>query len=87
VEAHSRAIRPEDVSLSRTRSWIPFYLRRAVLLGFVVLFVSLIVTLAALYGYSQNHQGLSIADEKDYYLWTYGPTAGQFPCRVMGMCY
>jgi hypothetical protein len=41
--------------------------------------------LAALYGYSQLHQGLRSASQKDYYLWTYGPTAGQLQSHARDM--
>ena len=56
--------------------WTPFPLRQHVLLGFISVFASLLTALAVLFSYSQSHQGLSTADERLYYLWTYGPTAG-----------
>jgi hypothetical protein len=82
LEAYSRPVELKPHHASTIPHWTPFYLRRRVLQGFVVLFVSLMVVLAALYGYSQLHQGLRSASQKDYYLWTYGPTAGQlqFSC-------
>jgi hypothetical protein len=57
-------------------SWTPFFLTRTVLLAFIALFVSFFITLAALFAYSQSNQGLSTAEEQNFYLWTYGPTAG-----------
>jgi hypothetical protein len=57
-------------------SWTPCYLTKTVLLGFVGLFISFIVTLAGLFAYSSKNQGLSTASDQDFYLWTYGPTAG-----------
>lgn len=56
--------------------WTPFPLRRHVLLGFISVFASLLVALAVLFSYSRSYQGLSTANERLYYLWTYGPTAG-----------
>lgn len=82
LEAHSRSVELKPHHASTISHWTPFYLRRGALQGFVVLFVSLMVALAALYGYSLLHQGLSSASQKEFYLWTYGPTAGQLPSRA-----
>ena len=56
--------------------WTPTILKRSALLGFIALFSSLFIALAILFGYSQSHQGLSTADQRLCYIWTYGPTAG-----------
>ena len=59
-----------------TISWTPFFLRRTTLSVFLVVFLSLVIALAVLYNYSQLHDGVGTADNRDHYLWTYGPTAG-----------
>ena len=57
--------------------WTPFYLRKVVLLTFVGTFTSFVIILAVLFAYSSQHHGLSTANDQEFYLWTYGPTAGQ----------
>ena len=61
--------------------WTPSYLTKAALLVFMGTYISFAVVLAALFAYSSTHQGLSTASDHDYYLWTYGPTAGQLHTR------
>ena len=51
--------------------WTPFPLRRHVLLAFISVFTSMIVVLAVLFSYSRSHQGVSAADKRLYYVWTY----------------
>jgi len=56
--------------------WTPFFLRRATLAGFIVYFAVLMVTAAVLFGVSQRDAGLVSVDQNLYFLWVYGPTAG-----------
>ncbi|KAJ5372562.1 Protein of unknown function DUF3433 [Penicillium concentricum] len=55
--------------------WQPSYLRRRVLIVFVVTFCGVIATLEALNHVSQVHDGIASSIESRHYLWTYGPTA------------
>ncbi|EAU31717.1 predicted protein [Aspergillus terreus NIH2624] len=60
------------------RLWTPFFLRRPVMLSFLLLFVAILCSLVALYTYTQReHRSLGIETDgsRYYYLWTYGPTA------------
>jgi hypothetical protein len=63
--------------LNDEASWIPAALRRRSLLAFIAAYTVLIVVLAVLFSYSNQHDGLATSDEKFHYLWTYGPTAGR----------
>ncbi|KAE8360253.1 hypothetical protein BDV27DRAFT_161825 [Aspergillus caelatus] len=67
--------------------WAPFCLRRQGLLLFLATFVTLLAALVGTYIASDVHNGLGSVNEKNYYLWTYGPTAvfmivGAFWARV-----
>ncbi|KAJ5248239.1 hypothetical protein N7497_008300 [Penicillium chrysogenum] len=55
--------------------WQPSYLRRRVLIIFVITFCGVIAALEALNHVSQVRNGLASSDESRHYLWTYGPTA------------
>jgi hypothetical protein len=57
--------------------WVPWSLRRSVLVGHGVLFVVLILALEVLNRVSQRKQGLATSSERLHYLWTYGPTASK----------
>ena len=64
-EGHTAVrIRSNDRAL-----WLPFSHSRAALGAFIVSFAVLLVTLTAIFGYSQTNKGLIQADEKIYYLW------------------
>ncbi|GAW27135.1 hypothetical protein SAMD00023353_7400150 [Rosellinia necatrix] len=54
--------------------WRPFYLRRTVLLGFVVVFVLIVVGIASLLAVSSKNNGIATGTPTEHYLWTYGPT-------------
>ncbi len=54
--------------------WRPFYLQRRILAAFVTMFAGLIITVEALWDYS-NQNGLGGASPPGKYLWAYGPTA------------
>ncbi|KAI0104844.1 hypothetical protein GGR51DRAFT_560842 [Nemania sp. FL0031] len=56
-------------------TWRPFYLRRRILGPFIILFVSLLLTIIALSQISYRNQGLATSLPGLHYLWTYGPTA------------
>lgn len=55
--------------------WRPSYLRRRVLIVFVITFCAVIAALEALNHVSQVHNGIASSNESRHYLWTYGPTA------------
>lgn len=60
--------------------WAPFFLRRPIMIVFLVSFLSILGTLIALYVYTERQhrsQGITTDGNKYYYLWTYGPTAGK----------
>lgn len=56
--------------------WTPLSLHWVSLTSFAILFVVLLAALELLNHFSRKDNGLSQANPKDYYLWTYGPTAG-----------
>ncbi|KAI0970526.1 hypothetical protein F4678DRAFT_462227 [Xylaria arbuscula] len=58
-----------------TPRWRPFYLRRSVLFGFILVFILIIVTIEVLLSLSNRNQGLATSTSAQHYLWTYGPTA------------
>ncbi|KAJ5093992.1 hypothetical protein N7456_009853 [Penicillium angulare] len=58
-----------------TPGWRPTYIRRRVLIAFVIAFCGIIATLEALNHISSANQGLASSTESRHYLWTYGPTA------------
>ncbi|KAF2142285.1 uncharacterized protein K452DRAFT_358124 [Aplosporella prunicola CBS 121167] len=55
--------------------WTPFFLGRKISFAFLIAYIALISTLAALYQFSNTHKGIATADPKQYLLWQYGPTA------------
>ncbi|KAJ5831711.1 hypothetical protein N7474_000022 [Penicillium riverlandense] len=58
--------------------WTPFFLRRPVIVVFLLAFFAILCSLVALFVYSvRQHSSLGIKTPgpKYYYLWTYGPTA------------
>ena len=58
--------------------WTPFFLRRGTLIMFAITFAAFLLTVAVLYVYSHRageQTGIK-AEDKYYYLWTFGPTAG-----------
>ncbi|KAJ5495312.1 hypothetical protein N7539_000428 [Penicillium diatomitis] len=73
------AVLPKKVSLSSfnagLQGWRPTYLRRRVLLLFLLTFISTITALEALFHASETHNGIAASSEGRHYLWTYGPTA------------
>ncbi|KAI9709839.1 MAG: hypothetical protein M1828_002356 [Chrysothrix sp. TS-e1954] len=68
--ASQQALASTQYSLYR-----PFWHRRSVLFAFIVTYIVLLLALIAIYSVDRTHQGLTRADSRDYYLWTYGPTA------------
>ena len=56
--------------------WNPFWLWRITLIGFILVFVLLVIILVILYHFSNIHHGLSTQILSNHYSWTYGPTAG-----------
>ncbi|CAG8260359.1 unnamed protein product [Penicillium salamii] len=60
------------------RLWAPFFLRRPIMVVFLISYLACLGALIALYVYTQrqNHTlGIRTDGERLYYLWTYGPTA------------
>ncbi|KAF7716412.1 Uncharacterized protein PECH_005297 [Penicillium ucsense] len=55
--------------------WKPSYLRKRILLLFLLVFSLLIASLEILYHYSQVRNGIVASIESRHYSWTYGPTA------------
>ncbi|KAI1305436.1 hypothetical protein F5Y03DRAFT_151944 [Xylaria venustula] len=56
-------------------SWTPFYLRRRVLLAFLIVFVFIIAVVESLLAVSQKNDGISTSSPARHYVWTFGPTA------------
>ena len=55
--------------------WRPPYLRRRILLCFLLIFVLMLVTVEVLLVVSDRNYGIADGYSDYYYLWTYGPTA------------
>jgi hypothetical protein len=55
----------------------PRTLRKAPLLGYVTVLVTIVVILETLYFLSNKYQGLMRSGKNNYYLWKYCPTAGK----------
>ncbi|KAI0810046.1 hypothetical protein GGR55DRAFT_695842 [Xylaria sp. FL0064] len=67
---------PSDKYSTKTSlPWRPIYLRRAVLLGFITLFILVIIAIESLLLASNKNNGIATANSTEHYLWTYGPTA------------
>ncbi|KAB8245342.1 hypothetical protein F9C07_2101901 [Aspergillus flavus] len=64
-----------DGARSQSSGWRPFYLRRRILLIFVIAFFGIIAALEVLNHISQVNYGIASAVEGRHYMWTYGPTA------------
>lgn len=64
---------------SPRKLYVPLVLRRWVMLGFLGVFIALLAILIALYVDSDVDHGIDAAEDKNYYIWTYGPTAGNNP--------
>lgn len=75
----NRASKPSskgtDNGEASAQLWLPQILRPRSLAAFLVCFLAIAIALPALYAVSQRRHGLSTADSKYHYLWTYGPTA------------
>jgi hypothetical protein len=74
--AHSGVSSP-GVEAPMTHGWRPSYLRRRIIVAFIVVFVAIIIAIEAMYGYSKTHHGVARIDESLELLWTFGPTAGK----------
>ena len=59
-------------------SWKPTSLRRVTLTILACCLLALLVVLEVLHRISKNNQGLMTVRSDLHYLWTYGPTAGEF---------
>lgn len=56
--------------------WRPIFLLRRVLVIFLAACLLFIASLEAIYRISEKNHGLVSSIQSRYYLWTYGPTAG-----------
>ncbi|RWA12351.1 hypothetical protein EKO27_g2736 [Xylaria grammica] len=56
-------------------NWRPLWLRRVTLIGFIAVFISLIIAIESLLDASNRNHGLKTGTSSEHYLWTYGPTA------------
>ncbi|KAJ5803209.1 uncharacterized protein N7503_005659 [Penicillium pulvis] len=70
ISSHTASSKPPSKP-----GWRPFYLRKWVLILFVISFCAIIATLEVLNYVSSANQGLASSVESRHYLWTYGPTA------------
>jgi hypothetical protein len=71
---HNRQGEQRDFG-SATGLWRPFWLRKAVLLGFSILYAALLTATVLVKYLFDKHNGFHIAKSTSYYTWTYGPTA------------
>ncbi|KAI0436503.1 hypothetical protein F4803DRAFT_572351 [Xylaria telfairii] len=66
---------PPHDSAGLSMGWRPSYLRRLVLIGFISVFILIIITIEALLAISNRDHGLATSTVGKHSLWTYGPTA------------
>lgn len=64
-----------DVEPASTQLWLPMLLKRFSLAGFLTCFLAIAIILPVLYAVSERRKGLSTANSRHHYGWTYGPTA------------
>ncbi|KAK8097692.1 uncharacterized protein PG998_013178 [Apiospora kogelbergensis] len=68
---------PAEPSPSTTTplKWRPFYLRRRVLLGFILIFSLILGTVETLFVVSNKNSGIATSTPSNHHLWVNGPTA------------
>lgn len=71
----SPSLKSEKPRLSRISGWRPAYLRKTVLVLFLISFCGITAALEAIYQVSSVHNGIASSTESRHYTWTYGPTA------------
>lgn len=69
--------RPGSDEEKGRKMWNSFWLWRTTLIGFMLIFVLLVMALAILYHFSKLHHGLSTQKTHNHYSWTYGSTASR----------
>lgn len=57
---------------------VPFFLRPTTLFVFSASLMTIGLALGILAWYSVQHRGICAAGDRQYYAWTYGPTAGKY---------
>lgn len=75
-------VQPDESLTGHQLLWTPRNLHWASLTVFGLVYVLMIPMLEVLHYFSRENNGLNQADPRDYYLWTYGPTAGMNLPRV-----
>lgn len=74
-----------DQSAEHTHpAWTDFYFRPLFLISLSVFLVLMIAALEVGHYISQHNQGLVTASEDMHYVWTYGPTLGNFQSTRLG---
>jgi len=56
-------------------AWRPAYLRRVVIVAFIIIFAIILVAVEVLFAFSDRNYGIGTGNPGQHYLWTYGPTA------------
>ncbi|KAI0156556.1 hypothetical protein GGR57DRAFT_84884 [Xylariaceae sp. FL1272] len=76
-ESHGDSEDPQysNSAAATSMQWRPFWLRRTVLFGFVLVFLLVITTVQTLLAISNQYNGITTSSASNHYLWTYGPTA------------
>ncbi|CAI7613189.1 unnamed protein product [Penicillium manginii] len=64
-----------STTTSQTSGWRPLYLRKRILILFLLTFAAIIAALEVLYQSSEARNGIATSTQDRHYLWTYGPTA------------
>ena len=70
------ALSPAETTTT-PRLWRPLSLHRRILACYLVWILCLLVATETIYQLSNERNGLVVAAEDRYYLWTYGPTASK----------
>lgn len=76
------SLRENNTFIKEKALWVPLSLRRTTLLLFTLLFIVRLAVLATIWRVSSAEQGLRTVNPNNYYLWTYGPTAGKYEIRM-----
>lgn len=69
--------------IDAAKRWTSFWLRKRVLIAFIVVFVAIFVALQVLYSISERDHGLTTSNDDYHYLWTYGPTGSMALCTTI----
>lgn len=74
-EYDNPSLKSEETKTPPISGWRPAYLRKRVLILFLIWFCGMIAAVEAIHQVSSAHFGVASSTESRHYTWTYGPTA------------